>query len=218
MGDYISGSDAALTAWLYNLVTGVNLHLEDLGLVDTDVTPVQAVYTALNGSVTAYTTKRTALTAASNDKKNKRADTLEIVRPFVQRIQHAPAMTDEIRGELGLPVRAPRTTHSVELDVPGILVETIMGHAIVHFGTQPTNERLNNRPAWAQGCNIYRKRAGDTEYTLMGFQKASPYTEEITGEAEDYTYVVRYRGNKAQDIGAQSAEVTIAARGMAAAA
>jgi hypothetical protein len=216
-GDYIPSGDPAFTAWLYNLVQGVNTYLTELGLTAPDVLPVQTVYGALNTSVTDYGTKKLALTGASNDKKNKRAEALEIVRPFVQRIQHAPGMTDLMRGELGLPVRAAPTAHSVEPDVPKIFLETILGQVIVHFGTEPGNERINGRPAWAQGCNIYRRKAGETEFAMLAFQKKSPYTDQITGDGTDYTYAVRYRGTNATDLGAQSGEETIAARGMIAA-
>jgi hypothetical protein len=212
-GDYVPSGDPAFTAWLYNLVSGVNTYLTELGLTAPDVLPVQTVYSALNTSVTDYGTKKLALTGASNDKKNKRADALEIVRPFVQRIQHAPGMTDQMRGELGLPVRSPRTTHSIEPDVPNIVLDTLPGQVIVHFGTDPGNERINGRPVWAQGCNIYRRKAGETEFVMLAFQKSSPYVDQITGDGQDYTYIVRYRGTNATDIGAQSLTATVAARG-----
>jgi hypothetical protein len=213
MANYMPTNDAELALWLYNLVTGLNTHLEDLGLDAADILPLQTGYTAYSGDVTVLATKRTAVTAATNARNASKLAVEGIVRPLVQRIQHVPGMTDELRGELGLPVRSPRTTHSIGPETPGIFAETAPGKVTVHFGTSPQNERLNAKPAWAKGCNIYRKRSGDTEWAMLAFQGASPYIDRVSGSGTDYTYMVRYRGTQADEIGDESVTVTVAARG-----
>jgi hypothetical protein len=213
MGDYVSTSDPALATWLYEFITALNLRLDDLGLLPADVTPLQTAYTSFGTSVSSYSEKRNAMNAASSLKKDNRVEVVDILRPLVGRIQHAPGMTNEIRSELGLPPKGARTTHSVRVEVPALFLEGEPGFVYVHFGTDPTNERINSRASWAQGCNIYRKRAGDAEFALVAFQKASPYVDRITGNATDYVYMVAYRGNRADQVGGQSAESMIAARG-----
>ncbi len=211
--DYVPANDAELASWTYNLVTGLTDHLVDLGLDAADIVPLQTDYTAFNTAHSSYGDKKLAFTAASNDKKNKKGALKDTIRPLVQRVQHAPGMTDEIRGELGLPVRSAPTTHSIGPETPAIFLESAIAKVVIHFGTNPTNERMNSRPAWAAGCNIYRRKAGETEFSLLAFQKASPYTDRITGDGTDYSYFVRYRGTDASQIGDQSGTETIAARG-----
>ena len=48
---------------------------------------------------------------------------------------------------------------------------------VVHFGTNPDDERLNGKPAWALGANIYIKAHGEAEYRLLAFDTASPAGE-----------------------------------------
>jgi hypothetical protein len=215
MSNYVPANDSELASWLYNLVTGLNDHLEDLGLVEADILPLQTDYTAFSGSVTALGTQRIALDAAMNDKKAKKTAVEATVRPLVQRIQVAPGMTDLIRGELQIPVRgsAMHTAGAMPPDVPKIYLETKPGTVWVHFGTDPANEKINGKPAGIKGCNIWRMKAGETKYQLLAFETASPYEDTVDGFGSDYTYVVQYRGTKAKDVGQSSIAGTIAARG-----
>ncbi|MCL6629647.1 MAG: hypothetical protein K6U00_08625, partial [Armatimonadetes bacterium] len=94
-----------------------------------------------------------------------------------------------------------------------LFLETKPGQVIVHFGTDASNELHNGKPSWARGCNIYRKKAGESGFTMIAFDTASPYVDTITGSAVDVTYKVAYRGTKETDIGPMSPEQTIAAGG-----
>ncbi len=215
MSDYLPSNDAELASWMYNLVSGLDTHLVELGLDPADILPLQTAYTAYNGSFTNLGDKRTAFNSAMNDKKAKKVAAGEAIRPLVQRVQHAPGMTDALRGELGLPVRSTtmHTAGAMPPDVPKIYLETEPGTVWVHFGTEPGNEKINGKPAGVKGCNVWRQKAGETSYSLVAYQTASPYEDTIAGNGSDYTYVVQYRGNNAKDTGQSSAPSTIAARG-----
>ena len=213
MANYLPSNDAEFASWFYNFVAGLTTYMDDLGLTALEIVPVQTAYTGFNAAHTDYSAKRIAMTASSNTKKASKISSESIIRPLVQRIQHAPGMTDGIRGELGLPVRGARMAHSIGLETPGIFVETAPGKVTVHFGTSPQNERLNGKPSWAKGCNIYRKQPGDTEWAMLAFQGASPYVDRVSGSGADYMYVVRYRGTQADEIGDESLTATVAARG-----
>lgn len=213
--DYIVRNDQQFDSWLDNFITGLNAHVADFGLVADDLLPIEGESAALDAALAVLEQRRIALTAASKNKMSRRVSTEAVLRPLVRRISGHPAMTDGIRGELGLPVHKTRKgILSVGPEVPGIYVEMGLGYVTVHFGTEPGNEQINGKPAWAKGCNIYRRRAGETEFSLLAFESASPYVDEISGEGIEYTYVVRYRGTRSRDLGAQSAEVTVAAMGM----
>ena len=84
---------------------------------------------------------------------------------------------------------------------------------IVHFGTDANNEQHNGKPAWARGCNIYRKKPEEADFTLIAFDTASPYVDGVSGTAVDCTYKVCYRATRENDLGPMSPEQTIAAGG-----
>jgi hypothetical protein len=217
MPDYLPKNDAAFIGWTQRFITGLTAHQAALGIT-TEIDTMDELENAFAGKVAEYGDRKTALKAALNGKKSSKASAADFIRPLVARLQLNEAMDDGIRGDLGIPVRGAHVSaRGIGPEVPNIRVETEPGRVIVHFGTQPNNERLNKRPSWAHGCNIYRKVAGEEGFTLLAFQKTSPYTDVITGSAKDYTYYVAYRGNKAIEIGGQSVEATVAARGAQAA-
>lgn len=212
---YFPTNDLALRAWLLNFVTQLSSNLATFGLVAADVAPLDAKINEFNGNLDTYIAEQKIMASASGAKKQSRVESIELLRPMVNRIQNHPAMTDALRGLLGLPLRstAVRTAGTMPPDVPGIFLETEPGRVYVHFGTEPQSENINGKPAGVKGCNIYRKKAGDAAFQLVAFQAASPYVDTIVGSGADYTYMVTYRGNKASDLGQPSAPSTIAARG-----
>lgn len=217
--DYVPVRDQDLDSWLVNFVTVLANNAAQLGLVPADITPIDQTSTAFQSALLNYLQKKPEMDSASTQKKNTRTAAVDVLRPLVRRINNHPGMTDELRSLLGLPVKSTggRTVLTAGPEVPGIFLETTPGSVTVHFGTEPQNERINGKPAWARGCNIYRKRAGEQEYALVAYQNASPWVDTINGPGADYTYVVRYRGVKASDLGGESLEATVAARGAMAA-
>ncbi len=217
--DYVSSNDEQFKLWLANFVTVLSAHTAEVGLAPDDLAPIEGVSAAFGAAVTAYQAAKNDLATKSSTKKDFRASAIAVLRPLVRRINNHPGMTNTLRSNLGLPERSDtvRTLATVGSEIPGIFVETAPGSVKVHFGTEPLNERINRKPSWAKGCNIYRKRTGDERYELIAFQSASPYIDRITGPGADYTYVVSYRGTKADEIGNESLEATIAARGAMAA-
>ena len=121
-------------------------------------------------------------------------------------------MTDGIRAQLKITVPT-RTRRGVGSDIPGMVLEMRPGEVIVHFGTDTGNEQQNGKPAWAAGCNIYRKKGTETEYSLIAFDTASPYTDHIPGGAVNVSYKVVYLGVRVTDEGGMSPEQTVAAGG-----
>ena len=109
-----------------------------------------------------------------------------------------------------MPTRT-RTRREVGAEVPGLVLDLKPGQVIVHFGTNPGDEQSNGKPVWAAGCNVYRKKAGETAFALLAFDTASPYVDSVTGAAANYAYKVAYRGVREGDEGAASPEQTVAA-------
>ena len=110
-----------------------------------------------------------------------------------------------------------RAESTINTEVPGIYAEALQGKVIVHFGTSPMNEQKNTKPACVFGTNIYRKKDGEDRYELISFETSSPYVDNIQGPPTGYTYVVRYRGQKSNEISQESAAAYVAVSGATAA-
>jgi hypothetical protein len=98
-----------------------------------------------------------------------------------------------------------------------VYLESAVGQVTVHWGPNPTNERINGKPLGVQGARIYRKKSGEDDFQIVGYARTSPFYDSVTGPGSDYTYYVRYQGTKATDLSPQSEEATVAARGALAA-
>lgn len=210
--DFLPVSDTELQAWITNFVTVLNINLATVGLVAADVTPITTAQTNFNTAVVDQVTKEAAFRQSVAAKKTRRTQIEQALRPLIRRIQNHPGMTDGLRANLGVtvPDRAP-SRRQVGPEVPGLALEMKPGQVIVHFGTDPTNEQHNGKPAWALGCNIYRRKATETTYTMIAFDTASPYVDTVSGAAVNVSYRVAYRGVRTTDEGASSPEQTVAA-------
>jgi len=210
--DYVPQNDTQFQAWLTNFVTVLNANLATVGLVAADVTPLTTAQTNFNTAVTTQITAQDAAAAAVATKKTRRITLETTLRPLVRRINNHPGMTDGLRANLAItvPDRVP-SRRGVGVEIPGIVLDLRPGQVVIHFGSDAGNELRNGKPAWALGCNIYRKRGTETDYSLIAFDTASPYIDTVTGSAVNVSYKAAYRGVRATDIGGSSAEQTIAA-------
>jgi hypothetical protein len=100
-----------------------------------------------------------------------------------------------------------------------VRLEVDAGRVVVHFGTNPDDERRNSKPAWALGANIYIKAEDEDEYRLLAFDTASPYVWEYRGAPGGRGTACRaltrvaYRGTREQDVGMLSPEETVSVGG-----
>jgi hypothetical protein len=214
--DYIPSNDAEFESWMTNFTASLTpALLADFGMDPMEITTMLNGFQMFKTDLAAHVAQRAGARAAVA-KKNDSRDTLEdLLRPFVRRINNHPAMTDTLRLELGLNPRdsQARARASAGDEVPGLFLETKPGQVIIHFGTDATNELHNGKPDWAFGCSIYRKKAGESAFSLIAFDTASPYVDSVTGAAVDVTYKVAYRGRGEDEHGPVSPEQTIAAGG-----
>ena len=213
--DYVPTNDAELNDWVANFRSAIAPLLAAVGLVAANIEPLTSAHDEFDGALTDWVAKQAAAKSSLESKKLRRRELDETLRPLVRQINNHTGMTNEIRALLGLhiPNGERRTRSMAGSDVPGMFLETRPGMVIVHFGTDPSNEQINGKPAWARGCNIYRKRAGESEFSLIAFDMASPYVDTVNGAAIDVTYKVAYRATRENDLGPISPEQTIAAGG-----
>lgn len=203
--DYIPANDAEFLAWSTNFFAVLNANLATVGLVAADVTPVTTAQTSYSTSVGDQLTKQAAMDGAIATKKTRRTAYEPTLRALVKRVQAHPGMTDGLRAQLGITIPAStRTRRSPGPELPGLRLETRPGQVIIHFGT---------KPAWALGCNIYRKKSGEVEFTLIALDTASPYIDTLTGPAITVAYKAAFRGNRDTDEGGFCPEQSVAAGG-----
>jgi hypothetical protein len=217
--DYAPQNDQQFKIWLANFVAMLEMNAGMVGLLPADVTPLAEASDSFAGALDSYVAKLVEVASASGLKKTERTDAVDVLRPLVRRINNHPGMTNQLRGLLGLPQKGEgvRTVATVPQEIPQIYLETEPGTVVVHFGTEPGNERINGKPVGVKGCNIYRKKGEAGEFEMVTFASASPFHDEVFGVGSDYTYYVRYRGTKPSDLGQGSIQAKIAARGLAAA-
>jgi len=211
-------NDQDMDVWMTRFTTALTAHMALFGIPAGTQAAVDAAKDDFAATLATYIDKKDEAQSASAAKNTSKEEAKELVRPIVRQINNHPAMTDALREEFGLNIPGTgQATQGIGPEEPGLYLETRLGQVIVHFGTEPRNERINTKPSWAKGVNIYRKTAAEDVYTMVAMETSSPYVDSIYGNAADYTYMVRYRGTRPSEMGAESAEVIIAARGALAA-
>ncbi len=216
--DYVPHADIEYNLWMKRFVSAVAAHAADLGLKAQDVAALQQHQADFESAFAEMLEARRQLSAATALKNTTRRESERAMRAMARLISDLPELTTAMRGEMGLTIPDETRGHlHVGDETPGLWLEAFPGAVHVHFGTRPHNERFNSKPKWALGCNIYRKKAGESEWQFLNFETSSPYIDRIVGPASDYTYIVQYRGKRASQVGQSSLEATIAARGALAA-
>jgi hypothetical protein len=153
MTRYIPPNDADFLAWMNNFISVLNANLATFGLVAADLTPLTNARNDFQTKLGNFQTAETAFRTASEAKKTSRNTAEPLFRQMAQRINRHPAMTNALRAQLGLTVPKPRQRRGVGPEIPGVRLEVDAGRVVVHFGTNPDDERLNGKPEWALGAN-----------------------------------------------------------------
>ncbi len=213
--DYIPRVDATFVDWMENFVSMLTSNMGMVGLLAADITPVESAKDIFADALNNQTTQQAMAKSAVENKQTRRGELEHVLRPLVQRIQNHPGMTNQLRGLLGITVmgQGGQQVTGAGPDVPSVFLEMKPGQVIVHFGTDASNEMHNGKPGWARGCLIYRKKSGESNFSMIAYDTASPYVDTVSGTAVDATYKVAYRGTDENDIGASSPEQTVAAGG-----
>jgi hypothetical protein len=187
--------------------------LATFGLVAADLTPLTNARNDFQTKLGNFQTAEAAFRAASEAKKTSRNAAEPLFRQMAQRINRHPAMTNALRAQLRLTVPKPRQRRGVGPEIPGVRLEVDAGRVVVHFGTNPDDERRNGKPDWAIGANIYIKAQDEADYRLLAFDTASPYVWEYRGAPKRFSFRVAYRGTRERDEGTLSPEETVSVGG-----
>ena len=210
MADFVPQNPTELKAFVDNFINVTSGTPTHFGITAGDVTALTTASGALGNAITDKINKESAFRASVGSLTTSAHSIEALIRSLVKRVQIATTVTDADRLQLRINVRDTVPTHaSVGIEVPGLEINVVQNVVVVHFGTSPLNENTNHLPAWAIGCNIYRKLHTDTAFTLVNFDTASPYEDSVTWAAQEVQYQVAYRGRRANEVGAISQPVTV---------
>ncbi len=218
MPDYVPYNDTKLREWARRFADKLAEYRQTLGLSEAEVAALKAEQEAFATALQNHQNAQRHAMAMTAAKRDKHDDLVRAIRAMFRRIDYHPALTPAMRAEMGLNVRDGARQESIPLsDPPGIYVRVINSRVFVHFGTHPMNEQKNTKPPWATGVNVYRRKDGEEEFRLVAFEISSPYIEDVPGPACGYSYMVRYRGQKAHELGPHSNAAWVAVGGAMAA-
>lgn len=188
MADYLPDAIAEFALWMVNFADRLGVHGPTLDVSPAEITDVQNDSGRYSLEVAAVDTARNAFRAAVAARDEDREDTIEPrIRPLVQRIQNHPAMTDDIRRDLGItvPDRTPTPLGPSSIDDAGApLLEVDIGQrkrAIIHWGPNPGDERRNARPAGVRGVRLWfwlgaGEPPAESDWEFLDEDNRSPYT------------------------------------------
>jgi hypothetical protein len=182
---YIPQSDPRFDEWAEKLAAALPAIATAIGGVPADlVTAVTDGYAAWDLSYDAHQVARNAAQSATEVKDEDRVTLATAIRLVIQLLQKHPAFTNAQREALGVTVpdliRTPSSPdYVVNLAPPILLLESRRGLVVVHFGVNPSNEKLNAKPAAINGANIwYRVESGP--WAFVALDTNSPYNHNFT--------------------------------------
>ena len=221
MRDYLPKGIDEFSRWLANFGAQIYIYYPVVG-----ATPLEAVTFVADSErfpleVNAVIEAQNAYRAAMAVRDEDRADTIEPrLRPFVQRIQHHPGMTDKIRRDLGITVPNDKPTALSEVDIEQagapLLVADVSQtkRAILKFGPNPLKQRKNALPGGMRGVRLwYYLGSGpppnEKDWVFLDDANRSPYAN-VAMNAQPIT--ITYRAayiDRQNRTGAFSTPVTV---------
>lgn len=212
--EYIPLNDTEAVAWMKQFLEAANAEAAQFGVAPEELRPLADAADAYATTIQHAQDARLAYHAAIAAKRTARQHAVRLFRQMAQRMNHHPAMTNDLRVQLGLrPRKQGRRRKGVGDEIPSVYLEVDAGRVVIHFGTNPENEQRNTKPDWAIGANIYIKADDETDYRLLAFDTTSPYVWEYRGAPKRFSFRVAYRGRGERDEGTWSEEVAVSVGG-----
>lgn len=179
------------------------------------VTAVTTGYANWDISFDAHLVAKNASQAATEVKDEDKVTLQTDIRLVAQLLQKHPSLTDAQRQTLGLTVpdriRTPSSPdYVVNLAPPLLLLESKRGQVTVHFGVNPSNEKLNAKPDAIAGAKIWvRQDSGPWQF--VADDTNSPYNHNLNiTEPANLEYRSQWFDNKMRTgIFSESAKCTV---------
>jgi len=181
--DYIPPGGARFDEWFRNFKDNVGPIATALGIDPVFVAAVTVAYADWTLTYTAKQTTHNAAEAATGTNDVSRVNAHDVIRPLVKMMQGNPNMTVAQRQTLQVtdPDKKPTPTspeYVVNLAPPLLLLEVQDEQVVIHFGVNPSNEKLNAKPAEIAGAKIWF-RIGTGTWQFVADDTNSPYTHNL---------------------------------------
>ena len=148
------------------------------------VTAVTTSYADWDVAYDAHQVAHNAAQAATEVKDENKVALSTAIRIVAQLLQNHPALTNEQRQILGMTVpdliRTPSSPdYVVSLPPPLLLLNTQRAQVIIHFGVNPSNEKLNAKPVAIAGAKIWVRQDGGP-WQDVALDTNSPYNHNLS--------------------------------------
>ena len=202
---YIPAADAQFDQWIANFASEIDGFATALGLTAAEVT---AITNARADWSATYTSQQVALQNARGftaQKEASRAEADALLRRTVRRIQTSPAMNDQIREVLRIPVPSgERTPVGPPTETPLVALDWgTRGQMKVRYRQDPARRSGNALPAGVAGALVQFHEGGvpatEDKWQFLTNCSASPCIHRVTGTGcRTFAYRVCYVNRKGE--------------------
>ena len=181
MADSIPPNDEDYSVFMTTLINYIAAHAAAVGVPAATATALSDALLTFTDSLTAHQAAQTAALSARATKDGARQALTTLARPIIQMIQSNPAVTDEVRALMGLPLRdTTRTRVPVPTTRPVGQVDTAqrLQHTISWRDESTPNGKA--KPAGVRGAEIYlfigpTPPTDPSQAHFVALDTASPY-------------------------------------------
>jgi hypothetical protein len=154
--DYLPGKDKDLEEWVINFLTNLLNSLGRFGFPYATYENLQVLRNTFSAKLAAADNPMTRTPGVIRAKNAARKSLTQALRQAVQQwLAHNPAVTDEDRDNLGLPVyKSGRTPSPVETHYPDFDVDSSVIRCLVVFFYKQGGKRAGAKPAGQSGAEI----------------------------------------------------------------
>ena len=202
MADYLPHQDGALNSFEDTFKLQLPVIAAKLGIPAEEANAVINVITDHQSAFADMNVKKKASNSAVEKNASAKAAAVSEIRRISQRVKSTSGYTDEIGKELGI-VGSEDTGVDFTSIKPTLKFSIVGGSVVLSFNKQHTD-----------GVKIYSKRSGETGFTFLAVDTASPYEDNRPkvnpALPEERQYYAYYFYND-QQVGQQSDILTVVA-------
>lgn len=186
MSSYIPSDDGAFEDWADRFLTTVQNNEVELGLEPDSTQPVVEMLWDFNTAFAQFKSARTAYDVKREAKEAKRAALESEIRALAARLQASPAVSDEERALLTLPVPDREPTPAAEPDSAPALAVKASQRLLAEVSFRNPGSQSKGRPGGVMGCEVWLK-IGDPapadldECEYLDLATRCPYTVHFAG-------------------------------------
>ena len=162
---YFPRRDSDLYTFEVNFISKLPGYADTLGLDPAEVTETLAILNRHLNSFTEMNSKRAHSKSAREEHQIQKIAGKKEMSRIASKIKACRNYTDSIGDDLG--IIGPEQTHTELSDVKPALISKLNGSEVL----------LKFIKEHCDGVNIYTRRGDESDFTLLGYSKSSPYSD-----------------------------------------